>query len=390
MEPVARYQVGMLGASRKISGVLERTLRERLSELGVSSDSILLLLGADVKRRDSKLPFVLVYFGLAEPSEIDVKLLDELLPDSPIVLPVVNDFEAANIHLPESIRPINALLYSLDDRFLERLTGLLLQQFRLLRRDRRVFISYRRKEADVAAAQLYDALDGSGFDVFLDTRGVPPGEDFQDVLWHRMADSDVIVVLDTPGFADSRWTVAELSRANATNIQILQVLWPDVLPQARTSLSHFERLKTSSFLRPRSLPRSPLHKTVVKRICTVVESLRARAMAARHRFLVDSLCDLARMKGINAIVHPDRTVLVKGATRSAVMVPLVGVPSSLHLEEEFISAGKSAGGKAIYVIYDERGLLRRYRTHLGWLNASLPIRSIGVFEVARVLDEVAS
>ncbi|MEW3673962.1 toll/interleukin-1 receptor domain-containing protein, partial [Pseudomonas aeruginosa] len=73
---------------------------------------------------------------------------------------------------------------------------------------------------------LYDALDARGFDVFIDVRSVPPAADFQSQLWHRMSDSDVVVLIDTPGFREGRWTAEELARANATNVQILHLLWP--------------------------------------------------------------------------------------------------------------------------------------------------------------------
>ena len=53
-----------------------------------------------------------------------------------------------------------------------------------------------------------------------------PGEPFRDVLWHRLADTEVIVLLDSPQFLDSRWTEEELSNANFTNVQILQLIWP--------------------------------------------------------------------------------------------------------------------------------------------------------------------
>lgn len=385
-----RYQVGLIGSQAAHASALRNTLRSRLSELGLHPETISILQDSAVKRRDRKLPFVVIYFGLKKPSIVNVRLLDELLLDSPVVLPVVDDLEFASQRLPAALSPINALELAAEDPQLERVAAFLLQQFRLLRKERRVFISYRRKESDLTAAQIYDALDERGFDVFLDTRGVPPGEDFQEVLWHRMADSDVVILLDTPGFSDSRWTLEELARANATNIQILQLLWPGVAPQNRTALCHLKLLDPDSFRRPAALPRSVLKKSVVNEVCVIVESLRARAIAARQRFLIDSICDLARSKGLKAVVYPDRSVRVDGAANAAVIVPLVGVPTSLHLEDEFVASGAGAQGAEIYVMYDERGVLRRFKAHLGWLNGSLPVRSVGVFEVTKLLDEVAS
>src|SRR3546814_7633077 len=63
-----------------------------------------------------------------------------------------------------------------------------------------------------------------GFDVFLDTHDIRPGDPFQDVLWHRLVDSDVMVMLDTPTYFDSRWTRQEIGRARAKEIQVLSVI----------------------------------------------------------------------------------------------------------------------------------------------------------------------
>ena len=75
----------------------------------------------------------------------------------------------------------------------------MLESVGLLPRQRRVFVSYRRDEARQAALQLFNAFSAKLFDVFLDTHGIAPTEDFQAVLWHRLCNSDVLVMLDTPG-----------------------------------------------------------------------------------------------------------------------------------------------------------------------------------------------
>jgi hypothetical protein len=90
----------------------------------------------------------------------------------------------------------------------------------LLRERRRLFISHRRADTSGVAAQLYEALDTAGPDVFLDTHGVlRPGEPFREILWHRLADTDVAILLDSPGFLDSRWTEEGPARANTSNIR---------------------------------------------------------------------------------------------------------------------------------------------------------------------------
>ena len=77
------------------------------------------------------------------------------------------------------------------------LASAILECVGLMRRQRRVFLSYRSVESRAAALQLHDLLTARGFDVFLDTHVIRPGDPFQDVLWHRLCDSDVLIMLDT-------------------------------------------------------------------------------------------------------------------------------------------------------------------------------------------------
>src|SRR5580693_1170618 len=104
----------------------------------------------------------------------------------------------------------------------EAIAARLLEALALLRETRRLFISYRRSESRKVAIQLYEALDEKTFDVFLDTISIRPGEEFQKVLAHRLADVDVIVLLHTRDFIGSRWTITELTQANAMNVAILR------------------------------------------------------------------------------------------------------------------------------------------------------------------------
>src|SRR3546814_16825784 len=76
-----------------------------------------------------------------------------------------------------------------------------------------------------------------GFDVFLDTHDIRPGDPFQDVLWHRLVDSDVMVMLDTPTHFDSRWTRQEIGRERAKEIQVLRVIWHEHTPNTLTALA---------------------------------------------------------------------------------------------------------------------------------------------------------
>lgn len=387
-----RYQVGVIGADKVQLGVLQNTIRLRLTEIGFTSDDILFLEGRSILNREKRAPFVGVYFGRHGYDQADADLLDDLRLDSVVVVPVVPSLIDFAHQVPPALSSVNGLELDVADVALERVCSIVLQQFRLLRKQRRLFISYRRCDSASIAAQLYAALDSRGFDVFLDTNGVPPGEDFQDVLWHRLADSDVVVLLDTEGFSESRWTQEELAKANTTNIQILHLLWPERPERADSAFSIFRRMMTDEFVDQNAGSDGYLKKESVERITIEVESLRARAIAARHRFLVDAFCDAARVTGLSPSVQTDRKIVVEGGRHRVVAVPLVGVPSAESLHEEVVGfpESKLTAETRFWAIFDERGLLPRTLAHLAWLSPRLPISAVPVFDVVSRLSEEAS
>ena len=163
------------------------------------------------------------------------------------VVPVVSAAAQVAAELPLDLRNINALISDPADVALRRVVGAALQCLGMLPAQRRVFVSYRREESADVALQLFEALSARHFDVFLDTHSVSAAADFQAVLWHRLCDSDVVVMLDTPGYFSSRWTTEEWGKAIAKNISMLQLVWPDHEPSRQSRLATMKRLTASDF-----------------------------------------------------------------------------------------------------------------------------------------------
>ena len=382
------YQIGLLGDYAPYRAIIEGTVRKRFTDLGFNEFDYHLIEGSDAANRERRAPFAAIFFGYSGADKAAHPELDDALKDSVVVIPVVGNLKSFTQQVPPQLLAINGVEIDPKDKDLEHIVGVVLENFRLLRPDRRLFISYKRDDSRRIANQLYEALDMRGFDVFLDVNGVPPGKDFQSVLWHRLADSDVVVLLDTPHFFESRWTEQELARANATNVQILHVLWPNRTPPAGSALSSFINLDSGKFTGAELGDDAKLIAEAVQLVVTQVEALRARALAARHRYLVDAFCDEARRRGFSIGVQPSRHILFDGKNGPIAVVPMVGVPSALRLNDvhrELDSHSKSGG--SIWALYDERGLLVEIITHLGWLNDSLPLSAIRVFDVAARLDE---
>lgn len=144
-----------------------------------------------------------------------------------IVLPVVARVEDART-LPGSLCRLNAFIQEVfgDDHWLDALGEEILARLWLPRRERRVFISYRRADATRIAHQLFEAMQHLGFQVFLDTASIGVGEDFQEQLWWWLTDADLLILLASPRIGQSDWTRREVEYAKGAAVGMLQVRWP--------------------------------------------------------------------------------------------------------------------------------------------------------------------
>ncbi|MFN4229648.1 toll/interleukin-1 receptor domain-containing protein [Parvibaculum sp.] len=377
------YQVLLLGESDDRIERTQQTVLARVSELGLSSSVITFLDNTQAALWNRKLPTVAVFFG-SSVHATDSKLLSNLLDDSIVVIPVVSSLENVSDEIPPQLRHINALAVAKRSEEFERISNLILESFRLLRRERKLFISYKRKDSQPFAERLYDELDKRGFDVFIDTRSVPPAVDFQSALWHRMSDCDVVVLIDTPNFRDSRWTVEELSRANATNIQILHILWPGQKEDPGSAFSLFFPLQLDDFRSGKPGKGKGIKKNTLSRICNEVEHLRARAIAWRHKYLVDNFCDAARDLALAPAVQSDRWISVE--ERGLAVVPAIGVPTSDQIEAIYKQLTDSPSSQQLWVLYDDRGILSEWMAHLDWLSEYLPIRTVRMQRAPKLLE----
>ncbi|QYY84473.1 toll/interleukin-1 receptor domain-containing protein [Pseudomonas germanica] len=297
-----------------------------------------------------------VFFGGESPPLGNiVKLLERGIP----ILPIASNVESVNAEIPEVLRPINCLAYTPNGP--QRIATALLECAGLLPRQRRVFVSYRRSEAREAALQLFDALSARLFDVFLDTHGIAPAEDFQTMLWHRLCDSDVLVMLDTPGYFESRWTSAEFGRALAKGISVLRVGWPDCTPSLRTSTASRAELLADEV----DDATGRLAESAVERICLQIEEVRSQSHAVRSLNLVSNLRNAIQTIGGQFIgVGPNKAVYIQLPDgRNVVVYPTVGVPTSTTLHD----ASSNSPDQSVAVVYDHVGLHPRWQGHLDWL-----------------------
>lgn len=305
-----------------------------------------------------------VFFGGKNASFANLQSL--LTKNIPIV-PVVSDLTKVAEEIPTLLRSLNCLSYNVGGS--KRVATALLECVGLLHRQRRVFLSYRRDEARQAALQLFDELSSRLFDVFLDTHRLAISEDFQAMLWHHLCDSDVLIMLDTPTYFESRWTSAEFGRALAKGISILRIAWPDVPSSKRTTTASCFNLLSKDI----DQSTGQLTDNAIAKICSQLEIVRSQSQAVRNLNLVSTLqFAIEKIGGSVTGVGIHKSVYVRLADGKEVVVyPTVGVPTSKSLHE----ATKNSSDCSVAVVFDHVGLHPEWLEHLDWLGSHISAAS---------------
>jgi TIR domain len=356
------YELALMGAaSDALASELEQNIVRIITPFG-------LRIGQEIGWRirpesfapPQRTPAAAVFFGASGVSEAGIS---SLLSAGVPVLPVASADGMIGTEIPKQLKALNCLTCATHG--LQRIATALLECVGLLPRQRRVFVSYRRDNARHAALQLFDALSARLFDVFLDTHDIAPAEDFQAVLWHRLCDSDVLIMLDTPGYFESRWTTAEYGRALAKGISVLRVGWPSVNPSPRTATASRIDLAATEV----NGATGELSLAALDRIAIQLEFVRAQSHAVRSLNLFSKLQTAAEcIHGRVAGVGPHNAVhLVLPDGKNIVVYPAGGVPTALNLNE----AADRALGQPAAVVYDHIGLHEKWLEHLTWLGKNI-------------------
>jgi hypothetical protein len=377
---MAVYELAILGScTPEKRDALTATLAEMLSDFDlVIGVDVIIHDAASVPTRDKKVAFAAAYFG---PGDDQEGVISDLITSSAPVIPVVQETGDFVRDVPEALRAANGIRLDKGDENFTVLASAMLECVGLLRRQRRIFVSYRRPESRAAALQLHDQMTGRGFDVFLDTHDIRPGDPFQDVLWHRLCDSDVMIMLDTPSYFESRWTREELGKALAKEIHVLRIVWPEHKPTRMIDLAE------TIYLDPHELQGAdgPLIDQAVDQIVLAAEKLRSRSIAARYmsftgRIRADAAKVGARIDGVGA--HRAISILLNNGKRIWAY-PVVGIPSAETLNDIAEKARRANQAGTPVLVYDSIGIRDAWSAHLKWLGDNIKIvQAMKLAEVA--------
>lgn len=373
------YEIAILGSASHDNRVrLTETIRSMIEDFDLTlGQDVLIHNSATVGHRDKGAAFAAVYFGGVP--HVDADVAQELVRSSAPIIPTIAAGGNFGTEVPDILQGANGLARRNDDPEMTELAAAILEVVGLLRRQRRVFVSYRRVKSTSAALQLHDLLISRGFDVFLDTHDIRPGDPFQDVLWHRLVDCDVMVMLDTPAYFESRWTRQEIGRARAKEIQVLRVIWPEHKPTKLTDLAETVYLNAAEL----EGPTGPIIAPTAEAIALRVERLRSRSIAARYMSITGKLrADVEKVGGKVEGIGRHRAIAVRlFDDRTFWAYPVVGIPSAEALNDVAGKAKRADHGEAPILVYDHIGIRDAWSAHLRWLDEEIKsVRAIKVSE----------
>ena len=108
----------------------------------------------------------------------------------------------------------------------------------------KVFISYSRRDA-AFASELLTGLEIAGFEPFLDTHDIAPGEPWEDRLGRLIESADTVVYVISPNSVGSAHCLWEVEKTEALAKRLLPIVWQQVEEGKVPDRSESTRLNSS-------------------------------------------------------------------------------------------------------------------------------------------------
>lgn len=282
------------------------------------------------------------------------------------VLPVIKDLKDCGKFIPEKIKSTNALeLKDLDS--IDKLKNFVLRYFGLMDVNRKIFISYKRDDCEGLAQKLFEELGKKNFVPFLDSYIIEPGVDFQEHLKHELADSELMIFINSKNYSSSVWCKEELTAASEMQVGIVQLCFDDSNKVEESAIS---RIVTIGNMRDKDNG----YEDEIPHIIDAIEGYRAMGYELRRKSLVALMRDKYRDVDFDVC---ENGLLVSSEAKCAAYL-MNRVPSSYDLQRAENIMQKKDVKIADYdkmVVY--YGLYCRpdITQHHDWLNStSVPVK----------------
>lgn len=372
-----KYQLIFIGENKKLFNELTLQLHKSFDELKIVVDLLKIIYEENIEEYSGGQPAFVIYAGHKDNfTRIQKEILEKQKLEGNIILPVFDKKFTDDI--PNFLSNHNGIPYN-DN--IKTISNIVIEGFELLRKNRKVFISYKRDVSSNIAIQLYEFLEKNNFDVFIDTHSIDKGEEFQEELWHRMTDCDLILMLNTKEFLQSDWCKQELDKAHVKRIGIVHLIYPDCDFTDFAHLAFSKKLKYEDFENSQvsEVTKGKLKDDTLKEIIDLVESSRARNLASRQDSLITDFTQAANDNDLDVHLQYSRYITQKlDSGKLKVYIPTVGIPQSINCQnsQKLIKKIEDKEIASITLIYDEMSIRNYWLEHLDWLNDYLEIKTL--------------
>lgn len=361
---VACFESGSLGRV----GELQRALNARLSTLDLEKEMAVEVVIAVTAKIS-----VAVYFGETDqPAPIDViSELDNLIANYATIFPVVAHLADYQRAVPESLWPLNGIEVAHSDY--GSLVSIVLRELGIEERFRRAFISHRRSDGAIAAAQIHDQLSHGRVECFIDQFAIAPGADVQREVRAAIEDFPLLLLLETPDAHASRWVFDEVDYALVHRMGIVIVRWPGaVTPVPLTDrLPRFQLLRSDFVWLSR---RRKLKRRTINAIRGVVEVSLAETAAFRRKAMVSSAIASARARGWQSSALPGWALLASSASGAQLVIQTVAsTPKVRDLFEADSKRESVAAASSAHVLHETQEMSDGHRELLDWSAQGKPV-----------------
>lgn len=315
---------------------------------------------------------VVVYAGSragARDADVDVEIA-QALANGLAVLPVYRSSEPDDVRdmLLDRIQHLNAVDWD-HNRSLALAT--VLRQLGLVQDERRLFLSYVRRDSTNVAEQLHRELQERQFDVFLDRFTVPPGANFQQHLTEDLADRAFLLLLESDGIRDSEWVQHEINYALTHRIGTLAVTMPHLAEDREAPIDEAFRFRLS----PNDLQGGELSPAALRVLLDEIELSHAGALRRRREQLLGSLIDHLEASGCSCDPLTEWSIVARAAGRvpSTFQVaprrPLVEDLRALERERDRARGSAGISNIAASLVHDVEHMAKDHADLLRWVGS---------------------
>lgn len=375
----SKYQIIILGENKELLPSVLSKLENVLHDMQITKANYQIVYSDAFDECSLGInPTVALYFTNETGSDKDCDVVSILKKHSVVIIPIVDSFDNASRLLPECLKEINAarIADKDDENGITETINHVLCNIGLLTKERNIFISYKRIDCQALANQLYDKFLQAGFTVFLDTESLSAGVNFQKMLRHRLADSFVLLLLNSEHFFDenSKWTLEEYNIAQSLRIGICSIMMPSVVIKREFNFSDFLRLDNNDFI---SDDKNRITEEKLENVVLYIKSIYARLYESRKKALVNAFTNNLRKSDIHFVQNIDASILIKSSKLTCKVIPLTGIPKSW---DYYVSYSKKQENDncEVYLLYNDQCILEEWLKHLTWLEDKSGIHAINV------------